>query len=298
MKRTLLLSLLLTIVVTTGFGQTRKRKPGAYNHSANKNTAFLHKQWWIGLKAGANVANATVDKSYAILSPVDYTPDGVIKKYDKFKLWGKQIGIEATFYFKGFSISVQPTYQQTRFQYSNQYEWTDNPDEATSPYHVILKYQQEQNLEHLIVPVILKYEIVGMKLSPYIQAGGFAGYLLDANKTVTTTGVDFASGGKSKFTNEPVIVGARDLFAKVHYGALAGAGVNYTVGNIRLNFDVQYRMALTNITSSENRYANDRLSGIGDAMDDLTMQNISVSLGALFPLRFLSSGFKSLDSKN
>jgi hypothetical protein len=297
MKRILLLSL-LSCVLLSATAQQKKRKPGAYNHSANKNNAFLHKQWWVGLKAGTNVANPRVDKSYAILSPVDYTPDGVNKKYDNFKLFGKQIGLEATFYFRGFCLSIQPTYQQTRFQYSNRYIWEDNPDEENSPYRVILNYEQEQNLEHLVVPLIFKYELVGRKLSPYVQAGGFAGFLLNANKTVKVSGVDYASGGASKFENEPVIVGAKDLFAKTHYGVLAGAGLNYQLGNIRLNFDVQYKMGLTNITSAENRYANDRLSGIGDAMDDVRLDNIGVSLGALFPLRFLSSGFKSNDSLN
>jgi hypothetical protein len=298
MKRILLLTLFLCVTIAAS-AQQKKRKPGSYNNSGRENAkAFLHKQWWVGLKAGVNLSDPRVDKSYAILSPVDYTPDGVVKKYDNFKLLGKQIGLEATFYFKGFCISLQPTYQQTRFQYSNRYEWEDNPEEENSPYHVVLNYEQEQNIEHLLIPLIVKYELVGRKFSPYIQAGVFSGFLLNATKTVRVSGVDFASGGESKFENEPVIVGAKDLFAKTHYGALAGAGFNYAVGNIRLNFDVQYKMGLTNITSAENRYANDRLSGIGDAMGDVLLDNVSVSIGALFPLRFLSSGFKSNDSKN
>ena len=71
--------------------------------------------------------------------------------------------------------------------------------------------------------------------------------------------------------------------------------MNYNLGNIRINLDIMYRYGMSNITSTENRYSNDRLAGVGDAMDDLTMDNISISLGALFPLRFLSSGFKSSD---
>jgi heat shock protein HspQ len=290
--------LLFGIICFSVSAQVKKKKAGSYNNRANKSNPFLHKQWWVGLKAGANLAKARVEKSYAVISPVDYTPAGIGKKYDNFKLLGKQIGLEATFYFRGFCLSVQPTYQQTRFSYSNRFEWTDNPDEQNSPYHVVLDYNQEQNLEHLVVPLLIKYELVGRKLSPYIQAGGFAGFLLDANKTVEVTGVDYASGGRNEFSYEPIIVGAKDLFAKTHYGIVGGAGCNYTVGNIRLNFDVQYKMALTHITSSKNRYSNDRLSGIGDAMDDLKQDNVSMSLGAMFPLRFLSSGFKSVDSKN
>jgi hypothetical protein len=54
---------------------------------------------------------------------------------------------------------------------------------------------------------------------------------------------------------------------------------------------------MSNVVSAENRYSNDRLAGVGDAMDDLDMDNLSISLGCLFPLRFLESGFKSLNRK-
>ena len=77
---------------------------------------------------------------------------------------------------------------------------------------------------------------------------------------------------------------------------MGGAGVNYNLGNnVRLNLDVMYRYGMSNIVSTKNRYDSDRLSGVGDVMDDLTLDNLSISLGCLFPLRFLSSGFKTLD---
>lgn len=107
--------------------------------------------------------------------------------------------------------------------------------------------------------------------------------------------MDYASGGTNQFAYEPIIVGAKDLFAKNNWGMIGGAGVNYNLGNVRLNFDVMYRYGMTNITSTKNRNSNDRLAGVGDAMDDMTLNNISVSIGCLFPMRFLSSGFTSLD---
>lgn len=289
--------MILCGVVLCTYGQ-KKRKATTYNKPNKKqNDIFLQKQWWIGLKAGVNLSDPRLDKSYAILSPTNYEATNIGKEYESFKSWGKQISLEATFYFKGFSASIQPTYQHTGFRYTNHFEWTDGSAEENSTNQLTLNYNQDQRLEHFILPLILKYEVIGNKIRPYIQVGGFAGILLNASKSVEVSGVDYASGGKTSFKEEPIIVGAKDLFAKTHYGILGGAGVYYNLGNIRLNLDIQYKFAMTNITSTKNRYNNDRLAGIGDAMDDLKLDNVAVSIGTLFPLRFLSSGFKSLDQK-
>src|SRR5690606_1054855 len=122
--------------------------------------------------------------------------------------------------------------------------------------------------------------------------------LINANKSVSITGIDHAAGGANEFKEESIIIGAKDLFAKNHWGIMGGAGLNYNLGNnVRLNLDVLYRHGMSNIVSTDNRYGSDRLSGVGDVMDDLTLDNLSFSVGCLFPLRFLSSGFKTLDLK-
>lgn len=53
--------------------------------------------------------------------------------------------------------------------------------------------------------------------------------------------------------------------------------------------------SMSNISNVSNRFGNDRLSGIGDAQDDLDLNNIVISAGVLFPMRYLSSDFKTLD---
>lgn len=294
MKRLNLLLLCLIIVVGV-FGQEKKRKPSAYNKQkqTQEDEKFLEKQWWLGFKAGANLSNANVEKSYAIISPTNYEPNTIGKQYDNYNLVGSQATIEVSFYFKRFLLSFQPTYQHSRFSYSNSFEWTSTDEVAN---HVQLTFEQEQKLDHAILPLIIKYDIYGNKLRPYVQIGAYSAILLNATKSVTATGIDNAAGGENQFATETINVGATDLFAKYHWGLLGGVGVNYNLGNnVRLNFDVIYKMGMSNISSTDNRYASDRLAGVGDAMDDLTLDNLSVSLGCLFPLRFLSSGFKTLD---
>lgn len=294
MKR-LNLILLCLLIVAGAFGQEKKRKPSAYNKQKQnqEDEKFLEKQWWLGFKAGANLSKANVEKTYSIIAPTNYDPSTIGKQYDNYSLVGSQATIEVSFYFKRFLLSFQPTYQHSRFSYSNSFEWSST-DEVDN--HVQLTFDQEQKLDHAILPLIIKYDIYGNKLRPYVQIGAYSAILLNATKSVTTTGVDNAAGGENQFATETISVGATDLFAKYHWGLLGGVGLNYNLGNnVRLNFDVMYKVGMSNISSTDNRYASDRLAGVGDAMDDLTLDNISVSLGCLFPMRFLSSGFKTLD---
>jgi hypothetical protein len=294
MKR-LNLFLLCLLIVASVFAQEKKRKPSAYNKQkqSQEEEKFLEKQWWLGFKAGANLSKANVEKSYSIIAPTNYEASTIGKKYENYNLVGSQATIEVSFYFKRFLLSFQPTYQHSRFSYSNSFEWSST-DEAAN--HVQLTFDQEQKLDHMIFPLIIKYDIYGDKLRPYVQIGAYSAILLNATKSVTTTGIDNAAGGENEFATETINVGATDLFAKYHWGLMGGVGVNYNLGNnVRLNLDVMYKLGMSNISSTDNRYGSDRLSGVGDAMDDLTLDNISVSLGCLFPMRFLSSGFKTLD---
>jgi hypothetical protein len=253
---------------------------------------FLQQQWWIGLKGGMNASTVNVDKSYSVIVPSNYSSDLTEKKYSKWKPFGTQIGLEATYFFRGFSASIQPTYTTIRFSYDNRYTWTDPENEVNK---LDLKYEQDQKSSYIYLPFLFKYEINLHGITPYLQAGAYTAFLLEATKSVTISGVDHASGGTNQFEYEPVSVGATDLFASNHYGFIGGAGLYYNIGNIRLNLDVQYRIGGSLLNSTRNRYQNDRLSGVGDAMDDITLNSIAVSFGTLFPLRFLSSGFKSYD---
>jgi hypothetical protein len=292
MKKILYLSIFSLCFLTATAQQ--KKKPASFNKQNKENEQFLKKQWWIGLKGGVNLTKPVVERTYAIVSPTNYTPTEIGKKYESFKKLGSQATLEVTFYFSGISLSFQPTYRNIRFQYANHYEWMNSENEEN---RFELFYHQTQKVDYLDFPLIAKYEFMGNTLRPYVQAGGYASLLVNANKQVEITRIDYASGGINRTQDEPITIGATDLFAKNHWGWLIGGGVNYNLGNIRLNFDIQYKMGVSNISSAKNRYSSDRLSGVGDAMDDLKINTVAISLGCLFPMRFLENGFKSLDRK-
>jgi len=301
MKNIYLGLLCILLAVTPALSQ-KKTKPTkssytkAYNKAADENAKFLQKQWWIGAKGGVNLSAPHVTAPYAILSPANYTlAKGTGKKYESFKQAGSLVALEVTFFYRGMSFSFQPTYQHSVFSYSNEYQWSSD---TAATHRLDLRYQHEQKVDHLVLPLIVKYEFGQSKLRPYIQFGFYEALLINATKSAKAVGTDYASGGINELKYPAIAVGARDLFAKNHWGLIGGVGLYYKLGNVRLNFDAQYRYGQSNISSVKNRYNNDLLgTGAFDTMDDLTLDNINLSLGCLFPLRFLEDGFKSMNRK-
>lgn len=266
----------------------------SFFNQKKKKDSFLDKQWWIGLKAGTNLSRAIVTKHYSVVSPSNYQPELIYKEYEDFANAGSQGVLEITFYFRGLGISLQPTLRNARFVYTNYYRWADSEDANN---RLELNYEQEQKIVHAVIPLLARYEFGATTLRPYVQGGFYTAFLINGNKGVNIRGVDYAAGGRNEFESEPIIVGAKDLFAKKHWGLVIGTGVNYNLGNIRLNLDIAYQYGMSNISSTRNRFSNDRLAGVGDALDDMRMNNLLISAGALFPLRFLENGFKSLNRK-
>ncbi|MDV3310591.1 MAG: PorT family protein [Cyclobacteriaceae bacterium] len=296
----LLLIALVSVSLTAAHAQPnagRKKNRTSYitkDRMQKKESTFLEKQWWLGLKGGTNLSRAVVTTHFSGVAPTNYPMDLAVKEYEDFKSFGSQVTLEGTFYFRQLSLSLQPTYSRSQFVYTNHYAWWD-PENAG---HALeLHYRQAQKTEHLLIPVLVRYDLTATRLRPFIQAGAFAALLINAGKEVTISGTDYASGGEHEFTGDPIIVGASDLFAPSYYGLIGGAGVHYHQGNVRLSLDVSYRYGMTNIVSPSNRYGNDRLAGVGDAMDDMTLDNIVVSLGCVFPLRFLGNAYKAVDNK-
>lgn len=291
--RRLLPLLALLILSSTLYAQSQRKPPAGFKKKVKQQqNSFLDKQWWIGLKIGPNLTKATPETRYSVLTPTNYALPITDKKYDGFKKLGSQATLEITFNYKGIGFSFQPTYRLSRFTYTNEFMW-DNPENAAEMLE--LKYDHELRVDYADLPLIVKYDITGNTLRPYVQGGIFYSMLVNANKTVEISGTDFASGGTNALSGEPVIVGAKDLFHKSYWGLMAGAGLHYNLGNVRLVFDASYRIGMSNVTDTKNRFSNDRLSGIGDALDDMKTDNIVLSIGCLFPMRFLSTSFKSID---
>lgn len=290
MKKFLLILLMVivaSVVFSQGnFSQVKRKSPG----QKQKNT-FLQKQFWLGFKGGINLSQADPIKRYSVMSATNYPSSNLDKTYNSFQNVGSQATMEITFQFRNLSISTQPMYSHNVFSYSNQFEWTNTQDPSQS---LTQKYSQSQGLDYVTLPLIAKYELVGNTLKGYVHAGIYYSFLTNAVKTVTISGIDLASGSTNTLNSQPLIVGTKDLFTN-YWGLMGGIGGSYQMGNVKVVLETTYMHGMSNITNVKNRFSNDQLAGIGDAQDDIKLNNIVISAGVLFPMRFLNSNFKSFD---
>lgn len=288
------LFLCLTIIVSQAQQRSKRAKANkAYtSRKDKKDDTFLDTQWWLGFKGGVNLSEAEPGDRFSAFSPINYSDEDNQKTYSSFEGLAGQAGIEITFYHKGFSFSLQPNYRRQRFSYFNNLLWEDANNAGS---RLELRYDQDHQLDYIEIPLFIKYDFTKTKLRPFIQVGAYYATLVSANKSLQISGADFASGAVGPFQNEEVIVGAEDLFIDSSVGVAGGVGLSYDVLNVRVIFDATYRYGLNNVTDVANRFSENQLSGIGDALDDIELRNVSLNLGILFPLRFLASGFNSVN---
>ncbi len=251
-----------------------------------KNDPYAKTQFYLGFRLGAGLTKAKVVERFSAFSSTTNPEETYPKSYQNFRYINPLAGMEFLFtYQTQFGISFQPNYRRLRFGYSNDYNWQDDTVATNT---VSLKYTQQVKLDYLEFPLIFKYDFTKTRLRPYVQVGGFYGLLVSAIKTVEVDGKDQAAGGSSEYLREKITVGANDLFITSSYGWLAGAGCSYKMGNIRMTLDINYRSGMNNITDVKNRYTNNQLSGVGDVMDDIKIKNITLSVGCLFPIKYLT----------
>ena len=273
MKKVAILTISLVLFVLSGSMAQRSKKLFPTSGKTTQNKAgdtFLNKQWYLGLRGGINLTRAVPETRYSTLSPINFDEGTTDKDYEDFNKLAVQIGLDFTFAFNSYAISLQPTYLRERFTYGNQFSWqgTDGSLE--------MDLSQDTELEYLELPLSFKYQFLDGPLQPFVQIGAYYAFLVNANKSVNFGGVDSASGGSNEFDREEFSVGASDLFLTSSAGLIGGAGVHYTPGNVRLTFDILYRHGLHNVTDRKNRYSDNRLIGVGDVIDDLSLRNVSL----------------------
>lgn len=260
----------------------------------NNKGLFSATQGFIGLYTGVNFTNPQITQSYSDFTLTDEESDILNdhKVYEDVTAnLGSQFGLSAAFSFsKLLTVAISPAYNTYKYQYHSQFSWQDEENTNNFLEH---NYHHEQILHYLSLPLMVRFSPAGKRFRPYIQAGGYYNYLLNAQKQVTTEGLDQASGGQLNFKDAPQSTDISHLYIKSNAGVLAGAGASYNLGTIIFYLDSQYRYGLHNVASAKQRFSGSRnIYGFGNVQDDLSFKSIEVSFGCYFPLKFLTKDFK------
>jgi hypothetical protein len=264
--------------------------------SRNKSLAykdpFLSTQWYLGFFAGGNLSSGKPTTSYYGYAPVNYSQTDSEKTYGGFSKLGGQGGLVFMFYTNGITIGFKPGIHSYTIEHATSTSWTDSADPDNS---LQVSYNHESHFNYVEFPLSVQYDLVRGRIRPYVGIGGYYSILLDATRTIERSGTDSASGSAGSFTNQPKTIGVKDLYISSSLGLMGFIGASYDPGNIRITLDLGYKYGLNNITNTENRYLNNELTAIGEAADDIQLHNLYLSLGFVFPLKFISKNYNSFN---
>lgn len=262
-----------------------QRKPKPLKSSFE---SFLDTQWWLGLRFGLNYTQPDPVTRFSALSPINYDEANLEKTYENFSQSGGQAGLDVTFYHRGISIGLQPTFKIMRYTYFSDLAWAG--DETVDDFET--RYDINQKISVIEVPLIFKYDLIQRgKIRPFLLAGLQHSFLIAAEKETTIMHTDYASGAPREYSGGKVNLGVKDQF-KNFSGALGGAGVSLDAGNIRTILEATYLYALTPVTEKNNLYQENELVSLGEVNDEIKLRNINVSLSFVFPLRYIDKTFQ------
>lgn len=260
----------------------------AQSKSSNKVVPGYEKtQVWLGVKGGVNLSHVTVLERFSVFEPIDGNQDTYKKQYQAFNKVGSQFQFIFQFSYRGIIAHVAPGYKSMLYSYKNNYKWQD---QATPSNAYELTYNQTQMVEYAILPISIKYEFLKNDFKPYLHAGVVAGYRIKALKSVQVSGKDQASGGTTEYDRQEITSNATSIFNPWWFAAMGGIGLNYDKLNARFFIEANYLYGFNNISNAEKRYTENQFAGSGDVLDNVSLSNLDINIGVLFPMKFLNRG--------
>jgi hypothetical protein len=272
----LLCGLLFSVTIATA-----QFKPKQRNNPSSINTS----QWWIGVGGGVNLTGMQVLEQYHVLTPT--LGDFPEKQYNSFNSLGTQFNLMVSYSFSGISLLIQPGIHHYNFTYDNRFEWqsAENPDN-----NIFIDNHHSHSINYLNIPLKLRYAFDFGSIVPFIQGGGYYAFLLEADKTIESRGIDNASGSSNQLPLDSQSDDITELFYPTNYGLSAGIGVMLSIGDGMATFEINYDRGFRNIVNPENRYTIDKfVTGAYNVPDDLVMSNISANFTFAIPLKFVTS---------
>jgi hypothetical protein len=251
-----------------------------------KYTVHRKNKIYIGLLGGMNFSSAHVVKDYSILMTTPQSSsnnaDGE-KDYQKlFKNKGSQFGLYLSYTFpKNLSVVFEPSYQTSSFNYLTAYSWSDTvngSDFSTEMMH-------QQKLSGVNLPLLLRWDFTISQFSPYVQAGIFTNFRLQAKKTIF---YDYTIDGEvDKKTADQT--GEADLtkhMNKANFGLSAGVGFTYFANYFAISLESNFQYGFRSMVNDQNRYAD--YTGFSvqylDVLDQLKLMNLNFQLTVMFPI--------------
>ncbi len=232
----------------------------------------------LGIKGGANFSLIIPYERFTIFS--GQNPESYEKEYGSVT---SNIGMQMGFILmydlsQILKLSLQPSLNDYVYKYKNKYEWAGKTN---------LEYETEfaHKLRFFELPIMLGIYTTYSSWQPYMQAGLYYGRILGAHSDINVVETSSNLGNANQDLEYKTTAYTADLYAKNHYGILAGGGISYLAGNMRIGIDATYRLILSNLNTTETQYMNNQVvSGNYDVPDKFKFSNIAINLSLIVSL--------------
>ncbi len=238
---------------------------------------FLEK-FSLGIKGGVNFSLIIPYEKTTVFS--GQAPESYEKNYDMFS---NNIGMHMGFILmyditRIIKVSLQPGLNDYVYKYKNTYEWAGRTN-----------LQYESAFTHRIrffeLPLMVGFYTTYNSFQPYLQAGIYYGRLLGANSKIKVVETSSNLGSSNQELEYETAAYTEGLYSKNHYGALAGAGISYLTGNMRIGLEANYRLLLSDLNTTETQYMNNQIvSGNYDVPDKFKFSNLAITLNLIVSL--------------
>jgi hypothetical protein len=243
----------------------------------------------IGIKGGLNTTAPVRTLTHAVMQGNGFgSANTGEKEYFGFfgpSSMGGQVGLLALIPFgQGFYLNVEALYNNYHFRYDTEYRW----DDAVSNDALNLQQRHLQQISYIELPVLLRYDILPNAFSPFVQAGGFLGARIQANKQIVSR---FLPESQLPANPEAGFSTTQDgnlneVVLGWNAGLMGGAGFRYRVPRVEFGLGINYRMGMVQIADPSQRYSANNVWATNalDVLDDLFLHQLETSVYLIFPI--------------
>lgn len=236
----------------------------------------------VGVYGGINLTNVLPTESHSVLEPTPVGPDREGKEYIEWfnsEQMGFQAGLMGLIPIND-QISVVPMllYMQHHFRYDVSQRFVDtlNPDP------LVHDQRFRHQLRYLQIPIMLRWDMLPNRFSPFVQAGAYAGLLVDGQKSLDERLLpesQLPQDNNEGFVRSQSGPG-NDALQSFDAGMLGGLGLRWRGNILEVGLMVNFRWELTAPVLDSRRYANAEgwASSAMDVYDAFSMQHLEAGL--------------------
>ena len=140
----------------------------------------------------------------------------------------------------------------------------------------------DENLTYINLPIALRYmPELNFAVKPYIQLGGYAGYMVFANNNF------YANYKPSNESYSAINLNSTDRRNRLDLGVVGAIGFNYKVGAGQAFLQASYFNSLRNAVDENTRYSNKQLVYSYYYVDDnFKLNNLAIGIGYSFFINY------------